>query len=194
MEITMAFALAMGIILILQPFLPVNWICSTQPWNIFFAWMFHASFKHYFYNMISFLFFGIVAEKEMGKFYVPFMLASAIVSGFAASLFYPSFLGFSGVIYALIGYLVVVRPFMMTISLGAPFPLIVSAILWFIQDWFGLIYGIGNIGHAAHLAGLVFGIVAGLFKKLNESIHMDPSAGKVESAEPSIAGEDWEEF
>ena len=192
MEVTAAVAVILGIVFLVQPFLPVGYISSTRPWNILISWLFHASFKHYFYNMVSFLFFGVVAEKEMGKFYLPFMLAAALASGFAASLFYPSFLGFSGVIYALIGYLVVVRPFMMTIGLGAPFPLIVSAMLWFLQDWFGLIYSLGNVGHAAHLAGLASGILAGILQKL--LIHVEPSAGEVEGAEPAAAGEDREEL
>lgn len=192
MEMTAIIVAFLTIVFLLQPLINVSYIISHSPYNILLSWMFHASFKHYFYNIISFAFFGVVAEKELGRWYLPFILSSAIATGFAGSLFYSSFLGFSGVVYAVIGYLVVKKPFMMTIGFGAPFPLVVSAVLWLIQDYFGLIYNISNVGYAVHISGMAFGIVVAVAELV--LVHMNPSSGEVESPEHPAPGEDGEEL
>ena len=191
MEKTIGIIVGLFAVFLLQPFVPYEYVISTNPWNILFSWMFHQSFRHYAYNMISFFMFGVIAEKELEKFYLPFICVAALISGFGASMFYSSFLGFSGVVYATIGYATARKPFLMIPAFGAPMPLIVASLLWVLQDSIGLVFRLENIAYSAHLAGFMLGFVVGIAHSL---IHMKPSSGEVESAQFTLPGEDREDF
>ncbi len=191
MEKTLAAIAAISAVFLLQPVLPMEHVISARPWNILFHWLFHSSFRHLAYNMIPFFMFGSIAEKDTGRLYVPFLLSSAAISGIAASLVYASFLGFSGVVYALIGYVSARKPLLMVPAFSVPMPLVVASAMWIMQDTAGLFLNLGGIAYASHLAGFFYGLAVGVGTSL---INMKPSAGEVEGPEASLPREDGEDL
>ena len=153
-----------------------------------FEIFFHSSLKHVFYNVLGLLYFGMLAEHKLGrKWYILFLTASSLFSQLFSMAVYRNFLGFSGVVYSLIGFVAVVMPFAPTIGFGAPFPAFFSAILYALID----ILGVGeNVAHWSHLSGLFLGLIAGTIWRL---INMEPSAGEMESGELPHPGEPGED-
>jgi hypothetical protein len=87
--------------------------------------------------------------------------AAGLAAAFGSVLFYPASIGASGAVFGLIGALAVLRP-RMTVFVGyIPMPMIVAAAIWAAIDIFGMFYP-SAVANAAHLAGLAFGILAGL--------------------------------
>ena len=81
-------------------------------------------------------------------------------------------LGASGAVYGLLGAVAVMLPNMRIFVFFMPMPMRYAAILWFGISFFGTFTDDGtNIGHAAHLGGLLFGLVYAWF--LNRKGHQE---------------------
>lgn len=135
----------------------------SRPWILVTHMFLHGGIEHLLFNMMALALFGSILEKIIGskKFLILYFL-SGIVAGFGSAIFYPASIGASGAIFGILGCLTVLRP-RMTVYVGyVPMPMFMAAILWAIMDLVGM-FAPSGIANAAHLFGLGFGVVIGLF-------------------------------
>jgi hypothetical protein len=142
---------------------------TARPWTFVTAIFLHGGFSHLFVNMFVLFMFGIFLENRIGRnIYLLIFFLAGIVGNISYMLITPNSttigLGASGAIYGLMGALVVLLPFMVVYIWGlVPMPLLFVAVLWALGDIFGLFTPADNIGHEAHLAGLVIGLLFGFY-------------------------------
>ena len=166
---TFWFALMIIVIFILQTFVEnftdlfiLSKSSWTQPWRFITAIFLHGSISHLMGNLIALLFFGIILEKTVGSTkFLGIYLVSGILANLIAINFYSSSLGASGAIMGIIGALTILRPTMMVWAFGLIMPMALAAVVWVIVDAVGIFIP-SNIGHIAHLSGIVFGIIFGI--------------------------------
>jgi hypothetical protein len=135
----------------------------SRPWTIVTYLFLHGRFEHLFYNMFALGLFGSVLESIIGgkKFLLTFFI-SGIISGVGSLIFYISSIGASGAIYGILGILAVLRPRMTVYVSFVPLPMALAVIFWAAGDLLGLFSPSDLIGHAAHLFGLIFGLIYGI--------------------------------
>jgi len=150
----------------------VTWVF---PW--FVAIFAHGGFAHVFFNSIVLYFFGPVVERRIGstKFTVLFLAAGALAglaqvgTGILLGSYVPV-LGASGAIMAIMGVLTVLNPHVRVyLYFLIPLPLWVLTLGYALISIAG-IFGFGGfltagIANAAHLSGLVLGLLYGLYLK-----------------------------
>jgi len=118
--------------------------------------------------MFALFFFGSYLERLLGsnRFLIIFISAGIVGNiGYfvtASNNMIPA-IGASGAAYGLMGTLVVLAPFMSVYIWGLlPVPMIILTAVYAFIDVIGLSAPSG-IAHGAHLAGLIVGIVFGLY-------------------------------
>jgi membrane associated rhomboid family serine protease len=137
----------------------------ARPWTLVTHMFLHADLMHFAYNAFALALFGLVLERRIGhQNFLLIFFSTGLLAGFVSTLFYHSVVGASGAVMGLIGTLAVLRPRMVVWSLGVPMPIVAAACVWILLDLAGFSTA-DNVAHAAHLAGLGFGIVLGLFMK-----------------------------
>ena len=145
-------------------------------WTILTSMFMHGSPFHLFANMVSLLFLGSFLERLIGRkrFFWVYMS-----SGLVASLFYILFalifngdlnmsaVGASGAIFGVAGMLAILTPkmpiYVMFIPIAMPMwfgVILIIAVLWILSATVGL-----PIGNAAHLGGLLTGVVYAFYLK-----------------------------
>ncbi len=148
---------------------------ARQPWTIVTSIFIHApfpNFTHILFNMLVLYFFGgfLVGLVGDGPFLLVFFLG-----GIAGNLLflalnspYSLVIGASGAIFAIEGALVVMRPRLpvFIFPIPAPIPLWVSVIIAFLLTLYA---AGGTVAWEAHLGGLAFGLLAGLFFRYRET-------------------------
>ncbi len=140
-----------------------------QPWRFVSAIFLHGSLIHLIFNLFALALFGSILERFIGgRGFLRVFFVSGILANAISIMFYDSSLGASGAIFGVIGALIVVRPMMVVWAFGLPMPIFVAGIIWAVGDVLGA-YGfltgnpIDNTGNIAHLSGMVFGLLFGLF-------------------------------
>jgi membrane associated rhomboid family serine protease len=155
----------------------------SRPWQFLTAIFLHGDLVHLAYNLFALLLFGLILEKIIGsKKFLALFLFSGVIANLISFSFYPSSLGASGAIMAVIGMLAVLRPGMTVWAFNLPMPMFLAAILWIGGSLLG-IFGFGeqNIGYIAHLTGLLLGLIFGFILKSGYAIK------KVRVEEPLIS-------
>jgi len=140
-----------------------------EVWRFVSAIFLHANLGHLIYNLFALALFGSILEGAIGsrKFLFVFF-ASGILGNIIGVNFYALSLGASGAIFGILGTLVVLRPMMVVWVYGLPMPMIIAGVLWVVIDTIG-IFVPSNIGHVAHLSGMIVGLLFGIaFKDWNE--------------------------
>lgn len=130
----------------------------------------HASLEHLLSNILALLFFGIAVENEMGKLKMLFIFFLGAFVGDLFSLFvYPwdaLSVGASGGIFALVGTGMLVKPLDLSFyPLIVPLPLALIGVVYIIYNIYGFFAGPSNISYAAHIGGLIVGMISGLTKE-----------------------------
>lgn len=125
----------------------------------------HLSPLHILFNLSWFWIFGSMIERVFGSIKLLLLcLVAALVSGYVQNYFSgPDFFGLSGVVYAVLGYVFVVNKFNDTfLSLPNGFfaMLVIGILLGFISPFFGV-----YMGNAAHISGLVVGLIWGYWDR-----------------------------
>lgn len=164
----------------------------VMPWQFFTAIFLHGGVSHLFYNLFSLLFFGLIAENLLGsKKFIWLFIISGVIANIISFNFYPSSLGASGAIFALIGVVAVLRPMMTVWVFGIIVPMFLAAIIWVGISIFG-IFGLGDsgIGYIAHLSGIMIGVVYGFYLRLKYP-HPSSQNKKIELDEGYIKS--WED-
>ncbi len=134
----------------------------VQPWRFITSIFLHGSLPHLLYNLFALGLFGSILEKLIGekKFLLVFFL-SGLVANLVSVNFYESSLGASGAIYGILGALTVIRPKMIVWASGFPMPMFLAATVWVAGSVMGVFIP-SNIGHIAHLSGILAGFVFGI--------------------------------
>lgn len=142
-------------------------------------WMFvtsiflHGSITHIAFNAFALLMFGPYLENKIGgkQFLILFLSAgiignilywATILAGIIPAV--PA-LGASGAIYGILGMLSVIAPELIVFVFYFPLPIRIATIVWILLEFFGSFDASSGIGSAAHLGGLVFGILYGMYGK-----------------------------
>lgn len=162
----------------------------SRPWTIITYIFLHGSFEHLFYNMFALALFGSVLEKIIGgkKFLLTFFV-SGIIAGIGSVIFYTSSIGASGAIYGIMGILAVLRPRMAVYVGFVPLPMFLTVALWTAGDLLGLFFPTDLTAHGAHLFGLIFGLIYGIFLRKD---YGETSRKKIEEMSDEEIS-DWEE-
>lgn len=141
-----------------------------RPWTLITSIFLHGGFEHFLINMLVFVFFAPVLERKVGstKFLLVFFL-SGIFAGIGWSLTaHNPALGASGAIYGILATLAVLMP-KLRVYLFFFIPLeiwMVAFLLPLYYDVLPIMMGSADgIAHTAHLSGLLFGLLAGLYIK-----------------------------
>jgi uncharacterized protein len=149
-------------------------LALSEPWRFITSAFLHGSFAHLFFNMFALFLFGMILEKKVGKkeflkiFLIGCIIGSliyylTIVIGIAPSI--PA-LGASGGVFAILGALAILTPNLTIFLFFIPMKMKNAAIIWVILEFLGMFNTMSGIASAAHLGGLLFGILyARHFKK-----------------------------
>jgi membrane associated rhomboid family serine protease len=154
-------------------FNPADFVSGTHVWTIITSIFMHGSVTHLLVNMLSLMFLGSFVEKLIGsKRY----LGIYLISGIIANLFYVLFaylfggmnipaVGASGAIFGVAGMLVILTPKMPVYIMFIPvaMPMWFGVILMLVVMWLLTITINLPIGNAAHLGGLLCGLVYALY-------------------------------
>lgn len=163
----------------------------TEVWRFVSSIFLHGGVGHLLYNLFALMLFGSVLEALIGgKRFLFVFFATGIISNLISVNFYPSSLGASGAIFGVIGALILVRPLQVVWAFSLPMPIFVAGILWAIGDIIGAIgflagNPIDNTGNIAHLLGMGFGLLLGIFYrrkfrkgKRNERFKLDEKTAR----------------
>jgi len=151
----------------------------SMPWQFLTAIFLHGGLAHLVYNLFALILFGLILESLIGskKFLIMYLLAG-IFANLISFMFYPSSLGASGAIMAIIGCLAALRPMMTVWAFSLPMPMFVLAIIWVVGSVMG-VFGLGDptTGHIAHLSGIVVGLLYGLYLRFKKKKQESNSSG-----------------
>ena len=141
-------------------------IWAGRYWGLLTSAFVHIAFWHILFNMWWAKDMGTLLETTMGRFrYVLFIVTSAVVSsGAELAVTGELGIGFSGVVYAMFGYMFasrdVVRSYRRIVTDQITFLFLAWLILCIVLTY----TNVWRIGNAAHIAGLLFGyFVANVF-------------------------------
>ena len=132
-----------------------------EPWRYVTSLFAHANIGHLLTNLFALGLFGLILEGRIGPKRVFWLF---ILSGILINILtpYTRSLGASGGIFAILGTLTVLRPFMIVWVWGAPMPMILAGAVWLIQDIIGAFVP-SDLGNLAHIIGLTIGMAAGFY-------------------------------
>lgn len=115
---------------------------------------------HLIFNMLWLYQLGSMIEGRKGSlFFLAFVAVSAALSNVAQYFFHgPAFYGMSGVVYALAGYIWICGKYDRSSGLYMDRQTVIYLLIWLVVCFTGLI---GPVANAAHLGGLIVGMVWG---------------------------------
>jgi len=146
------------------------WPNNPMPWMFITSIFLHASLDHIFWNMFMLFMFGMALERIIKtRWFLALFLISGIVGNMGYVLFchltgsgIPA-VGASGAIYGVLACLTLIVPNMRVYLLFAiPMKIYHVLAIYAALDLLFLSFN-DNIAHAAHLAGLLVGIIFGLY-------------------------------
>lgn len=148
-------------------------LIQESPWSVLTYMFVHAGWYHIIFNMITLYFFGTFTMALVGE---TAFLVTYFVGGIVGGIFFfilsgltgsanSIVVGASGAIYALGGFLMVMRPNtrVITFPLPIPMPLWVAILIGFV-----LVSFIPGVAWQAHLGGLIYGAVVGYYYRRRE--------------------------
>ncbi len=139
---------------------PLN--IEQRPWTLITHIFLHGGFYHFFFNVLFMIFFAPALEKKIGsKMFLLIFFTSGIIAGIGHSLTSINpVLGASGALYGVFGALAMLEPNMTVYIYFIPMKIGMAVIFFALIDF--LMMGTGDaIAHAAHLSGLLVGLIAG---------------------------------
>ncbi len=168
---------------------PLRSIKKGEVWRLITPAFLHQrsgrmSLLHVGFNMYMLYVLGPLLERRLGSLQFLFLnlvlaLASNLAQGVLPSILdgtqlvrYSSaygsvyFLGYSGVIYGLFGFLWMRSKFDLSFGIMLPQSTIVILMVWFFLCWFGVFQHIANLAHTGGLvAGMLLGILSAVMRR-----------------------------
>lgn len=141
---------------------PAEFSEDQQFWRYFSHTLVHLSPLHILFNLCWWWIFGGAIERHLGAFtLIMLYFLSGIISGIAQNFAGgPAFFGLSGVVYAVMGFVFAADKFGKTQGSLLPqgfFTMLIIGILFgFVSPLIGV-----QIGNAAHISGLITGLICG---------------------------------
>jgi len=176
-----------------------NNVYSGEIWRLLTAVFLHASVAHLVFNLFALILFGSILERLIGdkKFLLVFFVTGILANLFSVN-FYPSSLGASGAIFGVIGALIIIRPGLPVWAFGMPMPIFVAGIIWAGADILGAVgfftgNSISNTGNLAHLSGMLFGFLFGIFYRRAIKSIKQSSGNKIQIRFDESSLRNWEE-
>ncbi|MBD3210298.1 rhomboid family intramembrane serine protease [Candidatus Micrarchaeota archaeon] len=160
-------------------------LAFQEPWRFVTSMFLHGGLMHLFFNAYALFLFGSILERKVSRQeYLLIYFGAGLVGGVAYYLTYvlgiiPSIpaLGASGAIYGLLGAVAVLLPNLRIFVWFIPMTMRQAAILWLVVEFLGTFNISSGIASAAHLGGLVFGLIfAWYLKKSQADEFSDPWA------------------
>lgn len=139
-------------------------VFSGQIWRLITPIFMHASLRkdplHLIFNMVWFYQLGSMIEARKGSlFFFAFIVVSAALSNLAQYFWAgPAFVGMSGVVYALAGFVWICGKYHRASGLYLDPQSVTILLIWLVVCFTGIV---GNIANMAHLAGLIVGMAWG---------------------------------
>lgn len=135
-------------------------LLSGQFWRVITPIFLHGSFFHILFNMFWLFSLGKQIEnRKGGKFFLTFVLILAVASNLSQFIFvHGNFLGMSGVVYGLFGYVFIKSKLDPGDGFGIDQVNEFIMFGFFVACWLGWL---GNIANAAHTGGLIVGLAWG---------------------------------
>lgn len=149
-----------------ESFILIGGDVFSRPWILLTSMFLHGGVYHLLINMYVLSMFGNILEQRIGtKRFVLLYFSSGLLASFLSSFFYARALGASGAIYGVIGALIIIMPELQLLFFFLiPTPLWLVGIIYILIDVFGVFFPSGT-GNIAHLIGIAFGLVYGLYLK-----------------------------
>lgn len=141
---------------------PEDAIESREGWRYLSHAFVHLSPLHILFNLVWWWLFAHTIERHFGTWKVlQLFFISAFVTGFAQNIASnPYFFGLSGVVYAILGYVLIYDKLSPTryfnLPIGFAMMLIVAILTGFISPFFDI-----EMGNTAHITGLIIGLFIG---------------------------------
>lgn len=145
-----------------------------RPWTLVSSIFLHGGLTHILFNGFALVLFGSILENIIGsKRFLLYFFVTGIAAGIVFIFGIPviqsiqgetatAALGASGAIFGVLGVLAVLRPTMIVYLGFFPMPMWMAAIVWALQDFFGIFIP-SNVANFAHLGGLFLGIAIGFY-------------------------------
>ena len=148
------------------------WPEQPMPWMFITSIFMHGGINHLFWNMFMLYIFGMTLETIMGtKNFLALFLAAGIIGNIGYVVYciltgsdVPA-VGASGALYGMFACLAIMMPNMRVYLFFAIPMKIVHALILFAAIDIIFMSSNDNIAHAAHLAGLIAGLVFGMYFK-----------------------------
>jgi GlpG protein len=136
-------------------------VMTGEVWRLFTPALLHGGWIHLFFNMWWLLDLGSMIEgRQNSRHLLALILVTGILSNLSQWYFAgPNFVGMSGVVYGLLGYIWMKGKYDPSSGLFLHPQIVLMMLIWFFACWFRLIPGIANY---AHTGGLVVGMAWGL--------------------------------
>lgn len=147
-------------------------ISRGQVWRLITPALMHGGLLHLVFNCYYVLLFGSAIEGLKGqRTFLSLVLLGAIISNCGQAIWLAAtpgggiggFLGLSGVNYALFGYVWMRGKYAPQERLGAPPQTVSFMLAWLLICMTGLV---GNIANAAHVIGLLVGVIFGAWPRI----------------------------
>lgn len=140
---------------------------QEQYWRLITPVFLHFSLMHIVFNMLWLWDLGKRIEWSHGGWrLLGLMIVVALGSNLAQAVYQQAaiFGGMSGVIYGLLGYGWLWSVLVPEKSLQIPTPILIFMLVWLVLCMMGFtqLLGLGKVANAAHLGGLVIGLLIGL--------------------------------
>ncbi len=140
----------------------------SEPWTMVTSMFLHSTddYMHLLNNLLFLAMFGFILENTIGtKRFLQLYLAAGLFANLSAFTFYPnsSVLGASGAISGVIGAIAVIRPRTVGFIGYIPVPMWAALLWWVGFNFLGSLGTGGSTAFEAHLYGLFFGALYGLF-------------------------------
>ena len=143
-------------------------VLQGEVWRLFTPALLHGGWLHLIMNMWWLLDLGSMIEaRESSRKLLALVVVTGILGNVAQWYFVsPNFLGMSGVVYGLLGYVWMRSKFDPSSGLFLHQQTVLVMIIWFFACWFELIPGVANHAHTGGLvAGMAWGFIASTASK-----------------------------
>jgi len=152
-----------------------TFLIDNQWWRLISPILIHFSFAHLAFNCLWLYILGEKIERVDSKtVFIMIVIISSICSNFLQYYWTSSSLfgGFSGVIYGLLGFCMILEMESKNVRYELPPALYVFMIVWLLLGFFNILdmFGFGKVANFAHLGGLVSGMMFGMIYKYYKKI------------------------